>query len=301
MVDRFNPLSDLDTVWSGTSNGTDIDSRFSNYYDYYFSGEDIKVYMDGLFEPEDELDIGSFAYAIKQEKQPIYGFWSYNYDSILYGTRIISGEFTLFSRYPSRMTDLIKKATDVRSKNPTPQSGGAGVVSPLRSKMESPEDEKNIQKYWSYSQLDRLTSDPMKKEIIDSGHNIFSAHPPFNFVILYGAQEASLSPRDFSGTTNVINDNLDRMIASDVNDRLVRFGKETNAMKVILQEVQLLGMTTSFVPGGQAVVENYQFIARDLYFSEVNLGFIKTQTPTNASDSKTATATSTASANNLNI
>ena len=43
MVDRFNPLSDLDTVWSGTSNGTDIDSRFSNYYDYYFSGEDIKV------------------------------------------------------------------------------------------------------------------------------------------------------------------------------------------------------------------------------------------------------------------
>ena len=71
-------------------------------------------------------------------------------------------------------------------------------------------------------------------------------------------------------------------------------------MKVILQEVQLLGMTTSFIPGGQAVVENYQFIARDLYFSEVNLGFIKTQKPTNVSDSKAATATSTASASNLN-
>ena len=70
----FNPLSNLDSVWSGTSSENNKDKRFSNYYDYYFGGEDIKVYVDGLFEPENELDIASFSYAIKQEKQPLFGF-----------------------------------------------------------------------------------------------------------------------------------------------------------------------------------------------------------------------------------
>ena len=103
-----NILTDLDLKWSS---GYQRENVFSNYYDYYFSGEDIKVYIDGLFEAEDELDIVSFAYSVRQEKQPLYGFWSYNYDAMMYGTRIISGEITIYSRYPQRMTNLLKKAS----------------------------------------------------------------------------------------------------------------------------------------------------------------------------------------------
>ena len=282
---RFDPLSSLDLAWSGASVEDSQDKRFSNYYDYYFSGEDIKVYVDGLFEPENELDIASFTYSIKQEKQPLYGFWSYNYDTVLYGTRIISGEFTIYTRYPRRMTDLIEAASRVRVKDPHPKEAMGKVVSSLRSRLESPEDVKNMEKYWAYSQLDRLTADPLSKNIKDSGHNIFSAHPPFNFVILYGVQEASMSPLDYSGVSeNGINDNLDRMIVSDINERLIKTHKDVNPMKIILQEVQLLGMATSYASGGQPVSESYQFIARDLYFSEVNLGFIKSGITSNTSD-----------------
>ena len=142
--ENFNPLSNLDSVWSGGSDGNSKDKRFSNYYDYYFGGEDIKVYVDGLFEPENELDISSFSYSIKQEKQPLYGFWSYNYDTVLYGTRIVSGEFTIYTRYPRRMTDLIEQASSARAKNPTPQESMGSVVSPLRSKLETADDQKNI-------------------------------------------------------------------------------------------------------------------------------------------------------------
>jgi len=301
--ENFNPLSNLDSVWSGGSVGDNKDKRFSNYYDYYFGGEDIKVYVDGLFEPENELDISSFNYSIKQEKQPLYGFWSYNYDTVLYGTRIISGEFTMYTRYPRRMTDLIEQASSARVKNPTPQESMGGVVSPLRSKLESSDDQKNIEKYWAYSQLDRLTADPLSKIAKDSGHNIFSAHPPFNFVILYGAQEASMSPLDYSGTTGgVISDNLDRMIVSDINERLIRTDNNANPMKIVLQEVQLLGMATSYSAGGQPVAESYQFIARDLYFSEVNLGFIKSGTTQNTStmnQGKNGQSTTEQSSNNL--
>jgi hypothetical protein len=302
--ENFNPLSNLDSVWSGGLAGDNKDKRFSNYYDYYFGGEDIKVYVDGLFEPENELDISSFSYSIKQEKQPLYGFWSYNYDTVLYGTRIVSGEFTIYTRYPRRMTDLIEQAASVRVKNPTPQESMGGVVSSLRSKLESADDQKNIEKYWAYSQLDRITADPLSKIAKDSGHNIFSAHPPFNFVILYGAQEASMSPLDYSGTTGgVITDNLDRMIVSDINERLIRTDNNANPMKIVLQEVQLLGMATSYSTGGQPVAESYQFIARDLYFSEVNLGFIKSGTTQNTSETnqgRNGQSATDQSSNNLN-
>lgn len=283
--EKFNPLSELDLVWSGASDKSEKDSRFSNYYDYYFSGEDIKVYIDGLFNAEDELDIASFAYAVKQEKQPLYGFWSYNFDTMLYGTRIITGEFTIFTKYPRRMTDLIEKATNQRVNNPTPQESMNGVVSPLRSNTNNADDEKNLKKYWAYSQLDRITQDPFVKATSGkNGHSIFSAHPPFNIVILYGTQEASLSAKDYSGNSGKeLNDNLDRMMVSDINERLIKPNDNMGPMKVILQEVHLSGMTTAYNPGGQPVAESYQFIARDTYFSEVNLGFIKSQIVDSAS------------------
>ena len=90
----FDPLSaELDLYWSGGK--TTGDPRFSNYYDYFFSGEDVRVYIDGLFDPKDELDIAGFGFLIKQEKQAVYGFWSYNFDAMMNGSRIITGQFSL--------------------------------------------------------------------------------------------------------------------------------------------------------------------------------------------------------------
>jgi hypothetical protein len=282
---RFDPLSEkIDLVWSG--NADPNSKKFSNYYDYFFSGEDIKVYIDGLFDQEDELDIASFAFIVRQEKQPLYGFWSYNYDAMLYGTRLITGEFSVYTRYPRRMTDLIEKATEKRVSNPDPRSQNADIRSTLRSinsssdqaKLRSLKDEKNIQKYWSYSQLDRITTDPFSSNIIDSNKNIFSAHPPFNFIIMHGIEEVSLSPKNFlNSEEKTIEDNLDRMIITDVNERLVRSGTDNKVspMKTVIQEVQLMSMATAYSAGGSPVVESYQFIARDFYYTEVDLGFIK--------------------------
>ena len=283
---RFDPLSEkIDLAWSGSSQSDE--KNFSNYYDYFFSGEDIKVYIDGLFDEEDELDIASFSFIIKQEKQPLYGFWSYNYDAMLYGTRMITGEFSLYTRYPRRMTDLIEKAAQARSSNPDPRQQNADVKSTLRPvnyskdsnvNLRNLQDEKNVKKYWSYSQLDRITSDPFSKNIIDSSKNIFSAHPPFNFIIMHGVEEVSLTPKDFlKSEDKTIEDNLDRMIISDTNERLVRPSSTHAAspMKTVIQEIQLMTMATNYSAGGAPIVENYQFIARDYYFSEVDLGFIK--------------------------
>lgn len=83
----YSPLDEeIDLKWGGQSSDG---NKFNMYYDYYFSGEDVKIYIDGLFDAGYELDMASFSFSIRQEKSPLYGFWSYNFDAIMMGTRII--------------------------------------------------------------------------------------------------------------------------------------------------------------------------------------------------------------------
>jgi hypothetical protein len=45
-----------------------------------------------------------------------------------------------------------------------------------------------------------------------------------------------------------------------------------------------MSMATTYSAGGSPIVENYQFIARDFYYSEVDLGFIKNKLTTNETE-----------------
>jgi hypothetical protein len=271
MPESFDPLNpDVDLQWAGKVDDT---AKFNNYYDYFFTGEDVKIYIDGLFDAGDELDIASFAFNIVQQKTPLYGFWSYNYDVMMTGTRIVTGEFVVHSRYPGRMRELLSKAADVRasfySNSPTSQ-----IQSYLRSDKETQEDDMNVQKYWGASQLDRLSSGAKPKPGYADSQNplmdrhIFSAHPPFNFVIKYGSQEGSLTTvvRNKGTGGEQEYDMLDRLMSLDYNDRL----SKTNIaqMDIILQSIHLTSMSTNYVPGGNPLLEAYQFIARDMYISE---------------------------------
>jgi hypothetical protein len=270
-VDIFS--KNIDRKWSG--GGRDYDRRPSNYFDYFFSGEDVKIYIDGLFDAEDELDIATFAYSVQQQKAPIYGYWSYNYDAIMYGTRIVTGEFSVFTKDPRRMTNLLEKAAVNRQSDKSRTSlSKSSTVTRMTSQAQSAQDELNLEKYWSISQLDRVTSDPATNEI--NTNNIFSAHPPFNFIILYGAEETALSSRFLlQGETKNISDDLDRINISDVNQRNVRIDDVSRPMKIVLQQVNLMTMGTAYSAGGQPVLETYQFMARDFYFSQVDLSFVK--------------------------
>ena len=264
----YDPLSqNIDTEWSGKSADG---QKFNTYYDYYFTGEDVKVYVDGLFDPEYELDIASFSFVIKQEKQPLYGFWSYNYDAIMNGSRLINGEMVVYTRYPGRMRDLLSAAAEQRVLFNSDKPGASRIQSYLTGNNEqSLEDEKNLQRYWNRSNLDRLTSDNDKSD----KRNIFSAHPPFNFIIKYGTQEGSVSTLTRNKGTGLEDDydTLDRLMATDFNERLVKPSKTNTEMDIVLQDVHLMSMGTSIAPGGQAMVESYQFISRDMYISSGNI------------------------------
>ena len=297
-VDYFDPLnSAIDLEWGGSRN----DESFNNYYDYFFSGEDIRVYIDGLFDESDEMDIASLAYVVKQEKQPLYGFWSYNYDAVMLGTRLITGEISIYSRYPRRMTELLEKAAAARmeSSNPNPSRS---VMSTLGTDAARTDDELNIQKYWLNTELDRVTSDPQMRTLLDTAdpnHNIFSAHPPFNLIIFYGIEEVGITNNSIItyDSSNGINSQLnsDRILATDYNERKT-LKSISNPMKIVLQNVNLLSMTTSYSSGGSPLVENYQFMARDYYFTDAKIGDklpLQRATVPNLSESQYGTQTTT--------
>jgi hypothetical protein len=167
------------------------------------------------------------------------------------------------------MKDLLSKAAKVRtdffSDKPSSQ-----IQSYLRSDSESVEDDKNIQKWWAASQLDRLGSDGKGSD----NRNIFSAHPPFNFVIKYGTQEGSMTTLARNeGTQSDSNyDTIDRLMSLDFNDRLVQRNPSGQfQMDIVLQSIHLNSMSTSYTPGGALVVETYDFSARDMYISDGKL------------------------------
>jgi hypothetical protein len=168
------------------------------------------------------------------------------------------------------MRDLLSEAAAVRSKfysnEPTSQ-----IQSYLRSNMESFEDEKNIQKYWGENTLDRISSlDRLSYDRTGSdSRNIFSSHPPFNFVVKHGAQEGSVTTIAQNGVTQQDGnfETIDRLMSLDYNDRLVQKSL-TKPMDIILQNVHLLSMGSSYQPGGTPLMEAYQFLARDLYISD---------------------------------
>jgi len=261
--------------------GTRTDERFNSYYDYFFSGEDVKVYIDGLFDEKDEMDIASMAFVVKQEKQPLYGFWSYNYDAMMLGTRLITGELSIYSRYPRRMTDLLEQAAKVRmeSSSSNPSSAVRSILGSSTDQARK-DDEINIQKYWLNSEFDRVTSDPMSRTLIegqDAGHNIFSAHPPFNLIIFYGVEEDAVTNNKIVtyDSANNINRQLnsDRILSTDYNERKTLTDLSSSSpMKLVLQNINLMSMTTSYTSGGQPLVENYQFVARDMYFTDARVG-----------------------------
>ena len=296
----FDPLNqEIDLQWGGARQ----DEAFNNYYDYFFSGEDVKIFIDGLFDPADEMDIAAMAYVVKQEKQPLYGFWSYNYDAMMNGTRLITGEFSLYSRYPRRMTQLLEKAAKVRSES-SGTNPPSSVISSLNSANESQADEVNINKYWTSTQLDRVTSDRSTKSTFadyeNGGHNIFSAHPPFNLVIFYGVEETGITSNSIltykSGTEINQQLNSDRILATDINERS-SISASNSPMKIVLQNVQLVSMSTAYQSGGQPLVENYQFIARDFYFSNEDIGdkpfMDKSATVPSSTETTTTTGTTT--------
>jgi len=220
------------------------------YYDYYYSGQDIQVMIDGADSSSTggTLPIASMAFNIKQEKTPLYGFWSYTFDAVMRGVRIINGTFTITTSSLNYMKNLLASAA-------TSRANKQSVRHPIRG---LDIDEENIEKYWTRN----LDASAMQT---NTTQHIWSSHPPFNFVIIYGTQDISAEAyqknQSYIEASSLYKDSPH--LYMDINERLV--SAKAEPLRYVLENVELTSMQVEYTPDGQPIGETYSFLARDMY------------------------------------
>lgn len=228
----------------------DIDDQYINpYFDYFYSGQDVFVNIEGLNNPQDRLYMYSCGYMIQQQKQPVYGFWSYTYDGMLRGTRLITGAFSLIVREPHELAKKIAKASELRAQT----FNTSLALNPVNG---LDEDEANIDRYWRRHVDYNLERDQQ---------HLFSIHPPFNMLIQYGLQTTSLAETNPGMRSEDIRQFYrgQAPIHSDYNERLVPNVTPELEHKILLENVELTSKTLEYNVDGDPILENYTFIARD--------------------------------------
>lgn len=235
----------IDDLWAQMQ----VDSRApKSYFDYYYAGEDIRVYLAETSDHEEfgDLPIHGLGFNVSQEKMPVYGYWSYTYDAMLRGTRIISGTFILISKRPNYMKELLAVAARNRSENR--HNLQDDYASPWR------QDEENYERYWGR----HLDASAIKQNGTE-----WSIHPPFSLVVVYGVQGTSVDVKNVNSFNAYSEDNA---LMYDHNQRLIEDGTR-HSSRIILDACELVDVERSFAPG-QLVAERYSFLARDIFVPE---------------------------------
>jgi len=240
------PVEEWDNTWSGI---TPSDRGVFEYYDYFFTGEDVKVFVEGVEPPDSDANIPiiEFAFKITQQKSPLYGFWSYTYDAMLRGTRIVNGVMRIATQNTGYMTRLLTKAAEARSSGKWDY-----VIRGLDS------DEENIKRYWD----NNIEPDKVQNQ------NIFSVHPPFNFVVIYGIDSLSACLAPSPKINQYVVDKYASgfgTTTSDMNHKIIEMDQEHNTMRRVIEGVEITDMQVEYSPNGQVCAELYSFLAKDTY------------------------------------
>ncbi len=219
------------------------------YFDYYYTGQDVKISVEGAANwSASDPGVSPFieiSYSTQQEKTPVYGAHSYVHDAVMRGTRLTTGMFRIATTYPNKMRDILTEAAKTRADN--------RGLSPIRG---LDMDESNIEQYWGRHLGDNSNQD----------RNIFSIHPPFNLVIEYGMQSISIAKDPAGRVQQVVGryTDGDSAMFTDVNERLVHSSYNSGYNMVTLNNVELTSKQVEISPEGVVCSEVYSFFARDV-------------------------------------
>jgi hypothetical protein len=232
-----------DEIWARSSRAG---VHPSSYFDYFFTGQDIQVRFAEL--PDVDLPLMQLGFNIEQEKQPVYGYWDYTYAAVMRGTRLVSGSFEIATTYPDYLKDRIAEAAANRSqKNQVDNQSYHRALT---------QDDKLIEQYWGNNLLDAGMG--------ASGQHVFSVHPPFNLIIIYGVQPVSV-PDDATNYqsfySNHYNDRENVMMTDD-NHRLVE-SDPLYQNRIIIDAVEIKSCHQAYTTDGAQCSEIYSFFARD--------------------------------------
>lgn len=231
-------------------------TEYQRFKEEYFTGADVRIYFGDIWVDE----ITSLQFTLQEQVAPIYGYASYTWDKVARGTRVIQGSFTINYKESyylhSILNTLSTKMSESKKDNPMfnekEWKKGLTIEHLLEdSNYENTADELE-KSLWGASKdagLNKLTASKDKETYFypenknasvsdDSNNNMATsqkqlAEHGFNILIGYGPQNE-----------------VDGM----------KYNESTHS----LVGVQLTGVSQVIGGDGQAVQEQYTFIAKDL-------------------------------------
>lgn len=237
----------IDETWGGATAGfAGPDSSISPYTNYYFSGNDINVSIDGTqgninFQ---KLPIISLQLDIHQPKLAIYGFWSNTFDAIARGSRQIVAAMRIASTYPNYMKNMLQEVAKERLAN---TNGAYANTVPLST------DDQNILNFWGGGPGTSQTGNTL---------NLYQEHPPFDIIVIYGQQPVSISNINAGATQEAGNNPL----FVDINEQLIEPTDTNVSKRLILQACEITNMSTQYTTSGEVICEDYRLMVNDINF-----------------------------------
>ncbi len=246
---------------------------------HFFSGQNVFVFLYSYEQKKlVPLPCTSFGYAISQQKVPIYGAWSYTFDAIAKGQKIVQGEFSVVYGSPNMLSNMIGSG---ETSDYYPSRDTDGSLQPLGNRQESLEvaQKRDLrEKYWSQSGDNSYLDLGLQKNRNDMNEAYpfgrqpksgepkadYAGHQPFDIIIVYGDNPSMRftdnSKFDYATWEYTANEYM-RMMSTTPNESSA--GWESSYRKRIVN-VELTGASSVLEISGQPLQQTFGFIARDI-------------------------------------
>jgi hypothetical protein len=251
------------------------------YNQYFYSGQDVYVFIYPYYGKKlVPIPVTAFAFGISQEKIPIYGAWSYKFDAVARGTRLIRGEFSVVYTEPNFIGSLIGAQNSRYNYPDYPTEASLLGDLIIENDPDSEEARKADLKanIWNVVNGKKSGEDPIslfkgndssRSEAYPFGRSApeganeadYAGHPPFDIIISMGnnPNQRFIDNQHFSYETWAYScQDYVKMVSEDINDK----GWATSN-RVHIETIELMSAATQYDLSGQPLQETYAFIARD--------------------------------------
>lgn len=218
----------------------------SQIYDYdHYSGANVSLYIGDILIDE----ITSVQYRVEQQKRPIYGYSSYNWDFVAKGTTFVQGNFTINFKESGYLYLVLKHV----------QENGPIAKAPKPGENTDPINRDTIEKI-----VHNAIPRDKKYDIVSD----LAALPDKEFEDVAEAFEDQVwgkSGRNLDPMFNVDHQRSDYMDAFDI---FITFGNiddhASNHTVRRIRDIELIGQSQLVEISGEPIQEAYTFIAKDV-------------------------------------
>ncbi len=222
----------------------------ASYYDYFYSAADAYIYISSIQSSIErnleDLPFLSISFSTQQSQKPIYGFWDRTPRSFVPGRSIVMGSFAIPHTYVNRLEEVLKTT-----------NGTVANTSYFLS-----ERDKLKNKYWGTRDWDKVPDDPDRAGWNSYRKHLFYASPLFDISILYGIGDTISYGNSETTLSQVIEKQSSWGGASDVNWLATPEAYKDKLQRETISGVKITGKVKTISVGGQPIVEEYSFVAR---------------------------------------